>query len=148
MQNTNDMKQQMKSSAYHLKPAEIKKLILSTNCIIQPPPIYHPRFRKKVEKATNGKVGYIHIPDMSIGGLNQFVKTWFAQLRKDGIIVDARFNGGGFVSQAILEKMIRKILDYTMYRWIGEDTYPMDFNFISSIFLKIPYTYSANADTP
>lgn len=63
--------------------------------------------RKKVEEATNGKVGYVHIPNMGIDGLNEFVKYFYPQIRKEGLIVDVRYNGGGFVSQMIIERLRR-----------------------------------------
>ena len=75
--------------------------------------------KKFVEKATNGKVGYVHIPDMSFAGLNQFVKTWYSQLTKEGIIIDDRFNGGGFVSQMILERLRRFLVGLSFTRNFG-----------------------------
>jgi len=63
--------------------------------------------RKKVEEATKGKVGYVHIPNMGIDGLNEFVKYFYPQIRKEGLIVDVRYNGGGFVSQMIIERLRR-----------------------------------------
>jgi len=65
--------------------------------------------RKKVEEATRGKVGYIYIPDMGAPGLDQFVKQYFPQIRKEGMIIDVRYNGGGFVDQLIFERL-RRIL--------------------------------------
>jgi len=75
--------------------------------------------KKFVEKATNGKVGYVHIPDMSFAGLNQFAKTWYSQLTKEGIIIDDRFNGGGFVSQMILERLRRFLVGLSFTRNFG-----------------------------
>ncbi|HSS95572.1 MAG TPA: PDZ domain-containing protein, partial [Terriglobales bacterium] len=63
--------------------------------------------RKKVDAATNGKVGYIYIPDMGDEGLNQFVKQYFPQIRKQGLIIDVRYNGGGFVDQLIFARLRR-----------------------------------------
>lgn len=63
--------------------------------------------RKFVEKATDGIVGYVHIPNMGIDGLNEFVKYFYPQIRKEGLIVDVRYNGGGFVSQMIIERLRR-----------------------------------------
>jgi tricorn protease len=63
--------------------------------------------RKKVEAATNGRVGYVYLPDMGGSGLNEFVKQFFPQIRKEGIIFDVRYNGGGFVDQLILERLRR-----------------------------------------
>jgi tricorn protease len=63
--------------------------------------------RRKVDAATNGRVGYIYIPDMGDAGLNQFVKQYFPQIRKEGLIVDVRYNGGGFVDELILARLRR-----------------------------------------
>ena len=53
---------------------------------------------KAVAEATDGKVGYIHVPDMSSSGISEFIKWYFPQLRKEGLVVDVRGNGGGNVS--------------------------------------------------
>jgi tricorn protease len=62
---------------------------------------------EKVERATQGKVGYIHIPDMGAGGLNEFVKYFYPQLRREALIVDVRGNGGGNVSPMVIERLRR-----------------------------------------
>jgi len=64
---------------------------------------------EKVTKATNGKVGYIHIPDMSRQGLNEFVKHFYPQLKKKALIIDVRGNGGGSVSPMIIERLRRQM---------------------------------------
>ncbi|MEJ2542611.1 MAG: S41 family peptidase [Calditrichaceae bacterium] len=71
---------------------------------------------EKVNKATDGKVGYIHIPDMGTGGLNEFVKQFYPQIRKKALIVDVRGNGGGFVSGMIIERLRREIAMITIAR--------------------------------
>ena len=63
--------------------------------------------REKVEKATNGRVGYVYIPDMGGPGLNEFVKQFFPQVRKEGLIIDVRYNGGGFVDELLFERLRR-----------------------------------------
>jgi tricorn protease len=62
---------------------------------------------EKVNKATNGKVGYIHIPNMGVDGLNEFIKYYFPQLEKEALVIDVRGNGGGFVSPIIIENLRR-----------------------------------------
>lgn len=64
---------------------------------------------EKVDKATQGRVGYIHIPDMGVPGLNEFVKYYYPQLRKEALIVDVRGNGGGNVSPMIVERLRREL---------------------------------------
>lgn len=64
---------------------------------------------EKVNKATDGKVGYVHIPDMGASGLNAFAKYYYPQIRKEALIVDVRGNGGGNVSPQIIERLRREI---------------------------------------
>lgn len=62
-----------------------------------------------VSKATDGKVGYIHIPDMGVPGLNEFSKHFYPQLKKEALIIDDRGNGGGNVSPMITERLSRQL---------------------------------------
>ena len=63
--------------------------------------------RKKVDAASGGRIGYVYLPDMEDVGLNEFVKQYFPQIRKEGIVFDVRYNGGGFVDQIIFERLRR-----------------------------------------
>jgi tricorn protease len=63
--------------------------------------------RRKVDQMSSGRVGYVYLPDMSAAGLNAFVKQFFPQIRKEGMIIDVRYNGGGFVDQLIFERLRR-----------------------------------------
>ena len=71
---------------------------------------------KKVDKASNGKIGYIYIPDMGPEGLNEFSRYFYPQLDKEGLIIDDRANGGGNVSPMILERLSREPHRLTMRR--------------------------------
>jgi tricorn protease len=66
--------------------------------------------REKVTLATNGRVGYLHLPDMGADGISEFIKWYYPQIRKEGLIVDVRSNGGGNVSQMIIERLDTKLL--------------------------------------
>lgn len=78
----------------------------------------------KVAEATNGEVGYIHIPDMGPGGLNEFVKHFYPQLNKKALIIDDRGNGGGNVSPMLIERLNRELALYGMSRNNGVNTKP------------------------
>jgi tricorn protease len=71
---------------------------------------------EKVSKATDGRVGYIHIPNMGVEGLNEFVKHFYPQLRKQALIVDVRGNGGGNVSPMIIDRLVREMVMIEMGR--------------------------------
>jgi tricorn protease len=64
---------------------------------------------EKVNRATNGEVGYIHIPDMGAAGLNEFAKYYYPQLNRKALIIDDRGNGGGNVSPMIIERLRREL---------------------------------------
>jgi tricorn protease len=65
---------------------------------------------EKVSKATSGRVGYVHIPDMGVPGLNEFAKYYYPQTGREALIVDVRSNGGGNVSPMIIERLRREMV--------------------------------------
>ncbi len=62
---------------------------------------------EKVNKATGGKVGYIHIPDTYIPGVESFFRYFYPQTSKEGLILDIRFNSGGYSPYWMIERMNR-----------------------------------------
>ncbi|MDH3815747.1 MAG: S41 family peptidase [Acidobacteriota bacterium] len=64
----------------------------------------------RVTEMTDGKVGYLHIPDMGSDGIAEWIKWFYPQIRKGGLVVDARGNGGGNVSQWIIERLDSTLL--------------------------------------
>ena len=75
---------------------------------------------RKVSEATNEEVGYLHIPDMVVTGLNEFVKYYYPQLTKKALIIDGRGNGGGNVSPMIIERLRREIIRISAPRNVEE----------------------------
>lgn len=82
--------------------------------------------RAYVHEATNGRVGYLHIPDMGPNGYSEFHRYYFSEVEHEALIVDVRFNGGGHVSQLLLEKLARERVGYDVPRWGKPDPYPSD----------------------
>jgi tricorn protease len=73
--------------------------------------------REKVWKATNGRIAYIHVPNTATQGIQEFTKQYYPQVDKDGIIVDERFNGGGFIPDFFVERLWRTTWTY----WSNRD---------------------------
>ncbi|HEY3619617.1 MAG TPA: PDZ domain-containing protein [Candidatus Sulfotelmatobacter sp.] len=80
--------------------------------------------RRKVDQASGGRIGYVYLPDMGASGLNEFVKQYFPQIRKEGMIFDVRYNGGGFVDQIIFERLRRILVGMESARNWAPDTEP------------------------
>ncbi|MGD8318923.1 MAG: S41 family peptidase [Gemmatimonadota bacterium] len=66
--------------------------------------------REKVDEMTDGRVGYLHVPDMGADGISEFIKWYYPQIRKEGLIIDVRGNGGGNVSSMLIERLSRTLL--------------------------------------
>jgi tricorn protease len=66
--------------------------------------------RRRVDELTGGRVGYIHVPNMGAEGIREFIKWYYPQIRKEGLVIDVRANGGGNVSSMLIERLQRKVL--------------------------------------
>jgi tricorn protease len=72
--------------------------------------------RRKVDRATNGRVAYVYMPDTSFGGLTSFTRYFYAQVGKEAVIIDERFNGGGALATDIIEQLNRKMMSLVASR--------------------------------
>ena len=68
------------------------------------------RSRRIVAERGEGRIGYLHIPDMSADGIREWIKWYYGQVRKEAMVVDVRSNGGGNVSPMIIERLRRETL--------------------------------------
>ncbi|BDU78345.1 S41 family peptidase [Mesoterricola sediminis] len=68
--------------------------------------------RAWVDKTSNGRVGYVYVPDTGIGGQNDLVRQFRGQWTKPGLIIDDRFNSGGQIPDRFVEMLGRKVLNY------------------------------------
>jgi tricorn protease len=65
--------------------------------------------RARVDRMSKNRIGYIHLPDMGEAGLREFVKWWYPQVRKEALVVDERDNGGGNISEMLIERLGRTL---------------------------------------
>jgi tricorn protease len=76
--------------------------------------------RRKVDQLSSGKLAYVYLPDTAGGGYTNFNRYYFAQINKQGAVIDERFNGGGTAADYIIDYMRRPLMNYWMTRE-GED---------------------------
>jgi tricorn protease len=65
------------------------------------------RNRARVDRLSNGRIGYVALSDFSGPGWGEFVRQFYPQAVKDGLVIDVRWNLGGFTSQAVLDVLRR-----------------------------------------
>jgi tricorn protease len=82
--------------------------------------------RRIVHERSKGQVGYVHIPNMGPWGYAEFHRYFLAEIDRHGLIIDVRFNGGGHVSELILEKLARRRVGWCQTRWFGALPHPKD----------------------
>lgn len=68
---------------------------------------------EKVNTATDGKVGYIHIPDTYYPGIESFFRYFYSQIHKEGLILDVRFNSGGYSPYWMIDRLNRLMIYYS-----------------------------------
>ena len=72
--------------------------------------------RKRVDEATDGKIGYIYVPSTGIDGQTELVRQFIGQYDKKGLIIDERFNNGGQIPDRFIELLDRKPLAFWAVR--------------------------------
>jgi tricorn protease len=73
--------------------------------------------RQKVDELSGGKAGYVYMPDTGGRGFQYFNRYFFANLNKGGIVVDERFNAGGYVADYVINMMNRPFLSWWQPRY-------------------------------
>ncbi|HEX4096045.1 MAG TPA: S41 family peptidase, partial [Caulobacteraceae bacterium] len=82
--------------------------------------------RETVDKLSGGKVGYVYMSDMDQLGLQQFMRQFYGQLNRQALIVDDRWNGGGFIAPYPLERLRRELISLDVNREGGVATEPQE----------------------
>ena len=106
-----------------------KRNVLVTTLADEAPARYREwveRNRSWVHARSNGRVGYLHLPDMMSAGFAEFHRYFGSECDRDALIVDVRYNRGGHVSQLLLEKVARRRIGYDVTRWGQPEPYPME----------------------
>lgn len=76
--------------------------------------------RRRVDELSGGRIGYLHLPNTAVGGQVGFAKGYYPSLRKEGLVIDERFNGGGFIPDFVMDVLRRKLVNLWKPRY-GQD---------------------------
>jgi tricorn protease len=82
--------------------------------------------RRLVRELGDGRLGYLHIPNMIGEGWADFHRDLHTEMRFDALVMDVRGNGGGHISQLVVEKLARRVIGWDQGRWIQPVSYPED----------------------
>lgn len=81
--------------------------------------------RRKVAELSNGRVGYLWLPNTSVAGYTYFNRYYYSQADKDGMVLDERFNGGGSVDDYFVEFATRPLMSWWATRYGKSFTSPL-----------------------
>jgi tricorn protease len=80
--------------------------------------------RHLVHEASDGRIGYLHVPDMASAGWAAFHRDLRVEISRDALILDTRYNGGGHTSQLVVEKLVRRVTGRVTARHLSSSDYP------------------------
>jgi tricorn protease len=72
--------------------------------------------RRKVDQMSGGKLAYVYLPNTAGAGYTNFNRYYFAQVGKEGAVLDERFNGGGSLADYIIDCLRRPVMSFVMTR--------------------------------
>lgn len=82
--------------------------------------------RAHVHRASGGRLGYLHVPDMQAPGWAQIHRDLRVEVAREGLVVDVRENRGGHTSQLVVEKLARRVIGWDVPRGMRATSYPLD----------------------
>jgi tricorn protease len=104
------------SNTYFVKPIKHEQELFYLNWVNER--------RKMVDRLSNGRIGYIHVPNTAVEGNRELFKGMYAYADKDALIIDDRYNGGGFIPDVMVELLGRKTLSYWARAGLKADKTP------------------------
>jgi tricorn protease len=104
--------------------------------------------RKKVEELSGGKAGYVYLPDTAVPGFNNFNRYYYSHLDKEAMVIDERFNGGGFAADYIIDMLARPLMCWWQPRYGREAVTPQAQVFGPKVMLINEYAGSGGDAMP
>lgn len=84
--------------------------------------------RKLVDKLSDGRIGYIHVPNTHYDGYREFLKAWQPLMNKEALIIDERYNGGGHSPFEMVQMMSNTVFSYWAVRHSEMNSTPFPVN--------------------
>ena len=81
--------------------------------------------RAMVDRLSGGRIGYIHVPNTAGDGNRELFRGLLAYANKDALIIDDRYNGGGFIPDRMIEWLSREPLNYWKRRGLDPQATPL-----------------------
>ncbi len=72
--------------------------------------------RRKVDELSKGRLAYVYMPDTATGGYTAFNRYYFAQIDRQGVVLDERWNGGGLLADYVIDFLRRTLTNYYVTR--------------------------------
>lgn len=85
--------------------------------------------RQTVDEKSNGRIGYIYVPNTGVDGQNELFRQFYGQLHKDALIIDERWNGGGNFPTRFIELLDRPLVSWNATRDGHDWPWPPDAHF-------------------
>jgi len=114
------------------KPSKKKEPIVGRTVRVRPAPeeqIQDARYRdwvngntRLVHEASDGQLGYLHVPDMCTMGYAEFYRYYQCEAKRAGLVLDVRWNSGGHISELLMATLQQRLLGWDIHRW-GEVTH-------------------------
>ena len=111
-----------------LRRGDVTRRVVVTPCKSEAALRYHDWVAARaahVEQASNGRLGYIHVPDMDAVGWAQLERRLGEASAREGLLADMRYNRGGYTSQLVINRLTQRVIGWEMARhYANPDTYP------------------------
>jgi tricorn protease len=104
--------------------------------------------RKKVAQLSGGRLAYVYLPNTAGQGYANFNRYYFAQIGKEGAVIDERFNGGGDIADYIIDYLKRPQTNFFMTRYGSEFTTPQNQIFGPKVMIINEYAGSGGDAMP
>ncbi len=82
--------------------------------------------RQLVRQLSDGRAGYLHVPDMVSNGWADFLRDLRTEIMKDAVIVDVRSNSGGHTSELVIERLNRRLIGWGLIGGMRPGPWPDD----------------------